>query len=455
MRMTVSNRSTVILVGVLMCLDSSSAELPTERRPERSPEAASANVVLITVSSLRADHISGFGYERCTTPEFDRFARENVWFSHAFASSGWMMPAHGSIFTSLFPRDHGATHIDRHLDGRCQTIAEILAEHGYYCAGFCCGPRLGREYGFAQGFHFYDDYSVSMILEGLESDPARIPDINRRRTNDLINDAAISWLRKNTHKPFFLFVHYYDNHWDYLPPPPYRDMYDPNYDGSIDGTQIAREPLYSNVPSKRDIGHMVALYDGEVRQTDHDLGDMLDVLESQGLFDNSIVIVLGDHGEQFYEHGNTSHHGLYDELIGIPLAISFPEGKRQEYVVDALVSHYDILPTVLDYLSIPIPSACYGKSLKPLVEGRVNVVHPLIYAEYTGGAIPDVFVARSLQYKCFCTGYGGTFGYDLLADPGEQHQIEPKDFPAELDSLAAALDGMRPTLPTESADADR
>ena len=227
--------------------------------------------------------------------------------------------------------------------------------------GFSCDPRLTHDKGFARGFHFYDDHSVPLLLEALRFDAAAPVEINSHRTNDLINDAAIAWLQKNTHRPFFLFLHYYDNHWDYLPPEPYRSLYDPNYAGPLDGGLIAREPLYSNRPHERDVRHMIALYDGEVRQTDEDLGEFLDALQVRGEFDRSLIVVLGDHGEQFYEHGNTSHHGLYDELTHIPLAVSIP-GMSGGRTTDALVSQMDLAPTILDYVRIPMPDACRAQA---------------------------------------------------------------------------------------------
>ena len=453
MNTTPKRRLMILLVGVLACLHAGLGQAASEGTDAGVLELAPTNVVLITISSLRADHTGSLGYERRPTPRFDSFARQSILFKNAFSTSSWMMPAHGSIFTSLHPSTHSATHINQKLAETHRTLAELLAEQGYYCAGFCCGPRLDRERGFAQGFHLYDDYSVSMILQGLALESEESFDINRHRTNDLVNDAVISWLGKNTHRPFFLFVHYYDNHWDYLPPPPYRDLYDPNYHGPVDGMQIAREPLYSNMPDEKDVDHIVALYDGEVRQTDEDLGEMLDVLDEMDLFDNSIVIVLGDHGEQFYEHGNTSHHGLYDELIHVPLAISFPDKAARGKVVDALVSQLDILPTVLDYLKIPAPDTYRGKSFRPLVEGQVETLHPFVFVEYTGKAVPDVFAVRSRNYKCFRTGDGHTFGYDLTTDPDEQRPIQVEDFTDELRALEAALTDLVPRASATSPDA--
>jgi len=411
--------------------------LMTIKAGRSEPARLRCNVVLITISSLRADHLGCMGYRRDTTPHFDAFAQTAVLFRNAFATSGWMMPATGSIFTSLYPARHGATHINASLLEDPVTLAEILTRQGYYCVGFCCNPRLTTEKGFAQGFELYDDYSVSVMLESTAFDGESF-NINATRTNDLINAAAIRWLGNNVREPFFLFVHYYDNHWDYLPPPPYDSLFDPNYDGPIDGTKIAREPLYSNPPPKRDIEHIVALYDGQVRQTDEDLGILLKHLHNTGLLQRSVVIIMGDHGEQFYEHGHTSHHGVYEELIHIPLAISLPHVEPKHKVVDALVSQVDIMPTVLDYLAIESPQSTRGVSLLPLIEGRARSVRDFIFAEYTGGAVRDVFALRSRRYK-YCHTAQGDFGYDLFKDPQEKNKISPERFGPQLRQLGRIL----------------
>lgn len=425
---------TIVTVCVIVgsAFKSADANVDDKNEPLR-------NVILITISTLRADHVDCLGYERHTTPSFDEFAKENVLFRSAFSTSGWTMPAHGSIFTSLYPSRHGATHIDKRLDDEHYTLAEILRDKGYYCVGFCCNPRLDQEHGFAQGFDLYDDYSVSIMLNSLTFGNEEALDINKQRTNALINDAAIRWLQNNTHKPFFMFIHYYDNHWDYLPTKPYAQLYDPEYDGPIDGTEIAREPLFSNPPNQKDIRHMIALYDGEVKQTDNDLGEMLKALKDKNLLDNSVVIIMGDHGEQFYEHGHTSHQGVYEELIHIPLTISVPEARLGGRVIDSLVSQVDILPTILDYLEINVPDACCGKSLKPLIEARAEKVNDFIFTEYAGGAVPDIFAVRSAHYKYCQEAKKESYAYDLAKDPGEQNMIIPEYFPDEVKLLEKNL----------------
>jgi len=392
------------------------------------------NVILITISSLRADHVSSLGYDRQTTPNFDKFAKENILFTNAFATSSWQMPAIGSIFTSLYPTEHGATHINNKLSRKVQNMAGLLKENGFYTAGFSCNPRLSADCGFDQGFDFYDDYSVSMMLSSMLFDQEDSFDINKRRTNDLVNDAVVRWLQNNSQKPFFLFVHYYDNHWDYLPPQPYSTLYyDPDFIDDIDGTEIAREPLYSNKPSDEDVYHIVALYDGEVRQTDSDLGELLSFLEKEGRYEDSIVIVMADHGEQFYEHGHTSHHGIFDELIRVPLAISVPDVNTRG-TIDAFVSGVDIMPTILDYAGVSVPDQCRGQSLKAMAKGKPGGVRDFVFVEYTGGAVPDCFGVRFSKYK-FIRQEEKIFAYDLEADPAEQKKIYKDDFSSRMNEM--------------------
>lgn len=391
------------------------------------------NVILITINSLRADHVYCLGYDRQTTPNFDEFARDNILFTNSFATSSWQMPSVGSIFTSLYPTEHGATHIDNKLSLKVQTLAGILKENGYYTAGFCCNPRLSANYGFDRGFDFYDDYSVSMMLSSMSFGQEDSFDINKRRTNDLINDSALRWLRNNTHGPFFLFIHYYDNHWDYLPSAPYNMLFDADYEGDIDGTEISKEPLYSNKPSDEDVDHIIALYDGEVRQTDQDLGDLLKFLKSEGRFEDSMIIVMADHGEQFYEHGHTSHHGIFDELIRVPLAVSIP-GINERGTIGAFTSGVDIMPTTLDYAGIAVPSQCRGQSLKLLIEDVPVRRRDYVYVEYTGGAVPDCYAVRFGKYKFVCE-EDEIFAYDLEADPAEHKKIYKDDFGGQMNEM--------------------
>jgi len=186
------------------------------------------------------------------------------------------------------------------------------------------------------------------------------------------------------------------------------------------------------------------------QRTDKDLSDLLEVIEKIGLYENSIIIVMGEHGEQFYEHGHTSHHGLFEELIHIPLAVLIPAAKAKGRTVDSLVSQVDILPTILDCLEISTPEQCQGTSLKPLIDDKVDAVRDFVYAEYTGGAVPDSYAVRSARYKCI-EQLGQQFAYDLTKDPGEQHKIFPAGFPKQVKTLQKCLQRLMPELPKENS----
>jgi arylsulfatase len=441
----------VILSGVLLFFFVGGYTIDgfqTARAEKLTQVTKKPNVILITISSLRADHVSCLGYDRQTTPNFDEFAKKNILFNNAFATSSWQMPAVGSIFTSLYPTEHGATHVNKKLDPKIQTLAGTLKENGFYTAGFSCNPRLTGEYGFDRGFDFYDDYSVLMMFSTLSFGKEDSFDINKRRTNDLINDAAMRWLTNNTNRPFFLFVHYYDNHWDYLPPKPYDSLYDLNYHGDINGTEIAREPLYSNRPLDKDVTHIISLYDGEIRQTDYDLGEMLTFLKKQGRFEDSLIIIMSDHGQQFYEHGHTSHHGIFDELIRVPLAVSVPDVNEHK-LINSLASGVDIMPTILDYAGLPVPVQCRGQSLRPLVEGKSDNKRDFVFIEYTGGAVPDCFAVRSRNNK-FISEEDNIFAYDLTGDPFEQKKIYKDKFSVPMNEM---FDKIKPLLVHEKSQA--
>ena len=385
------------------------------------------NVIFISISTLRYDHCSIAGYHRNTTTAFDKFASENIYFTNAFATSSWSMPATGSVFTSKYPSQHGAKNISAKLKNDNYTLAEALADNQYCCAGFCCNCRLTADAGFSQGFDLYDDYTAGIMLESI-SDSNEPFDISYCRTNDLINKAAIRWLNHNSQEPFVLFVHYFDNHLPYLPLPPYDKLYTGNYKSAIDFTRVHREPLHSNRPADKDLEYLIALYDGQVKQTDDDLGEFLKYLTDAKLTENSIIIVMGDHGEQFYDHGRSSHHDIYDELTHIPLAMSLADSKNKK--IDALVSTTDIMPTILEQLEIQIPTGLKGQSLLPMILGDSDNLHKFVFIEYTAGAIKDKYAFRTDWLKYVFT-EEQQYIYDLISDPAEQIKIFPENFDDE------------------------
>lgn len=218
-----------------------------------------------------------------------------------------------------------------------------------------------------------------------------------------------------------MFVFYFDPHYDYIPPPPFDTMFDPNYDGSIDGRGIVEEPLKSNRPPQRDLDHIIALYDGEIHYTDTYISKLLDAFAKFGILDQTLVVIFGDHGDEFYEHGRTGHaHTLYNELIHIPLVLRWPSRIPKGRRIDALVSQVDIMPTILDYLGIQHQQAIQGTSLKDLIEGHICEVNEFVFA---GASIGKCAIIGNRSKMILNHRAGGKEFYDLSNDPREQNSI--------------------------------
>jgi len=380
-------------------------------------------ILLIGIETLRADHVGCIGYSRNTTPVFDAIAREGAVFSKVMATSSWTMPTVMSVLTSLYPEAHGTTNYDRKLPEDVTTLAEVLRENDYKTVAFVSNPTLDGRHGFYQGFDLYDDFSVWLGFDNLIGGPNADPNLNVHQilTNKTLTRAALRWIEQNHQEPFFMFVFYFDPHYDYIPPPPFDTMFDPNYDGSVDGRGIVEEPRRSNRPSQRDLDHIIALYDGEIRYTDTYVSKLLNAFARFCILDRTFVVIFGDHGDEFYEHGRTGHaHTLYNELIHVPLILRWPSMIPKSKRIDELASQVDIMPTILDYLGIQHKHHIQGTSLRDLIEGRVCQVHDFVFS---GGRGHRCTVIKN-QYKLILNpGDGAREFYDLLNDPREQNNI--------------------------------
>ncbi|HPQ68656.1 MAG TPA: sulfatase [bacterium] len=280
------------------------------------------NIVLILVDTLRADHLGCYGYQRPITPNIDKLAKESTLFEQAFSHSPWTMPSVASIMTSLPPRDHGITNWKQPLAERHLTLAEQLRKDGYATAAVVSHFIFEPKYNFNQGFDFFD-YSV---LE--KGHPKKI------HSSGEVSDIAIKQLDElgESNKPFFLWLHYFDPHNDYLK----HEGYD-----------------YGNEP--------VDLYDSEIAFTDHHIGRVLQKLDNLGLHDKTIVVFMADHGEEFRDHGGTRHsRTLYNEVLRIPLMIRAPGFSPQR--IKTTVKESDLAPTLLTLIGQQTPKAFSGKT---------------------------------------------------------------------------------------------
>ncbi|MEZ5331147.1 MAG: sulfatase [Thermoanaerobaculia bacterium] len=329
------------------------------------PTGPRANLILISVDTLRADHLGCYGSSRGASPAIDRLASESWVFDAAYAQSTNTLISHATMLTSLYPPVHGATP-ERRLTDQVTTLPEVLQDAGYRTAAFLGHDIwLTRAMGFAQGF---DHFSTRPVLA------------------EKTNRDVLSWPGLAEDGPFFLFLHYYDVHSRFTQLPynggralnlRFAGPSPPDFDGCRRGL-CASELLVqangdSSLLSENELRWVVGLYDAGIAAFDRRLGQLIDALEARGVLDTSWIILTADHGEEFREHGLLLHLQPYPSVARVPLLIR-PPGGREETRVAEIVRHVDLFPTVLDLLRVTPPAGAspQGRSLVPLLEGEPN-----------------------------------------------------------------------------------
>jgi arylsulfatase A-like enzyme len=296
------------------------------------------DVFLITIDTLRTDHVRCYGYEKIETPAIDGLAKDGIRFSHAFTPSPITNTSHTTILTGLMPSVHRVTDFAIPLAAEHPTWAELLSAQGYHTAAFIGAVILDSKAlapGLDRGFDFYDNFPEQSKTK---SRWGRV----ERRGMDVVQHAE-AWLTAHPRGPHFVWVHLYDPHDPYEPPPPYSLTYKER------------------------------LYDGEIAYADSALGKFLTYLKAHNWCQNAIIVVVGDHGEGLGEHREETHGiFLYDSTIHVPLIFKLPARSSAATVVDAQVRTTDILPTVLDLVGITQKPQLSGESLKPLFTGEAS-----------------------------------------------------------------------------------
>lgn len=338
-----------------------SATLWPEVAANATAPAKDYNVILISIDSLRADHLSAYGYERDTSPTIKALADDGVLCLNNSSTTAWTLPGHMSMMTGRTLLGHGVVSDDRMLTDDVATLAESLHDGGYTTGAIVSAPYVEARYGFGRGFDHYDDNTIKFATHG---------ESYKQVTAPKLQETAASWLSSNADRKLFLFLHYWDVHYDYAPGPPYDTMFDPDYDGDIDGVNFYFNPRVNRRMDERDLEHVLALYDGEIRLVDDHLAKLRGTLESLGIADRTIIIVTSDHGDEFFEHGRKGHHrSLYDEILRVPLVIYVPGEKAVRPVLEMETSIIDIMPTVLSLVGLPIPSGVEGEDLSRVAYG--------------------------------------------------------------------------------------
>jgi arylsulfatase A-like enzyme/Tfp pilus assembly protein PilF len=365
----------VVMAGLVLLLVAAAAYW-------RWPKPARPNLLLVTIDTLRADHVGAYGRKGARTPVLDGLARRGALFRHAASAVPLTGPSHATILTGLYPPVHGARdNVVFPLDARHKTLATLLKKEGYRTAAFVGAYPVAAGFGFRQGFDDFD--------EGFHQSP--IPGEGAERPGNEVADAAIRWLAaRRGREPLFLWTHFYDPHAPYAPPPPYRE-------------EFADRP-----------------YDGEIAFADAQVGRVLEALRTSGRLDDTVVIAAADHGESLGDHGERTHAVLiYESTLHVPLIMAGP-GVPPGRDVTARVGLVDVLPTALGLLGLRAPVGLVGRDLRPAFEGRKLPAEGL-YAE-------SLFGRLNCRWSSLRAWYDGDWKliegsepelFDLSDDPGE------------------------------------
>lgn len=397
--------SGLLTLAILGCADTTA--------PARRP-----NVVWVVVDSLRADHLGCYGYERDTSPAIDAFADTGVLFQRAFATASWTMPSVASMFSGLHPTSHGVTGSAKKLPQELDTLTEILKAHGYRTAAVVSHYLVGSRYDFTQGFDVFHEEDAG---DHRTVSTAGVTEKSLRLLEEL-RDAS---------DPFFLWLHYFDPHYDYVD----HDEYDwaPPTAGKLKG----RMPIWKlrrmmDTLTEEEIQLIEARYDEEIRFTDRGIGEVLRAIEELGLEDDTIVFFMADHGEEFLGHGWLGHtRSLYQEVVRVPLIVRVPGtvGPRRDQVPVSLLG---LTPTVLELLGIDLPKGLQGESFAARLTGEGTDEDELVYVEVdfedhqTKGAHKTAHKKAVIgpRYKLIRDDVsGGIELYDLREDPNETKNL--------------------------------
>jgi arylsulfatase A-like enzyme len=362
------------------------------------------HVIVYLIDTLRADHLGSYGYARETSRVLDGLAAEGVLFENAFAQSSWTKASVGSLFTGLFPSRHGAVRRDHRLRDDVLTLAELLQQHGYQTAAFLSNPNVLPIFGFDRGF----------------GDVFDIESISRGGTADEVHAAVYEYLDQRVEgddTPLFLYIHSRDPHGPYDPPPPFQERFPVRSAPSDAGYHLEE---------------MLAAYDGEIAFNDHEIQSLLERLRRAGIYENAVIAVMSDHGEEFLDHGSWSHgQTLYEEQLRVPMIIRLPGAQRAGSRIREPIRVIDFLPTLAAFLNLELTDEIDGQSFLPLLLGQDATSYtPTFFSELN----LDGRVIRSLTRGRFKLidqrlplSEAGLKLYDLSEDSGEQNDLSKKE----------------------------
>jgi arylsulfatase A-like enzyme len=407
------------------------------QRPTASPPVLPArpNIVLITMECVRSDHLRSWGYSRDTMPNIEAFFRDGIRFQHAVATSSWTLPSMISLFSSMYPYEHGVTEgwfessrdetvIKSRMPKELRWLPVELKKAGYATFGFTTSPHLIRDVGFNRGF----DHWVQRVLF-LD---ASLVDGSVKATRDKLLKEL----------PVFLWIHYFDPHWPYFARNPWIARYCP-HPPQIPGDllQVMLEPtVHQRYPSRDNpvLQYLVDSYDSELNYLDAYFKELLGILSMP---ENTIYVVTADHGEEFLEHGHLDHgHDLHGELVHVPLFLKWPAARLPAGQVDNVVSLIDVAPTLLELSGVSVPPEFRGESLRapllgvaPWNDNRRVFVHLNNFGHRLSGV-------ETQQWKLVRDDETQRVSfYDKSDDPGEERVRQPARYASTSQALLKQL----------------
>ena len=406
------------------------------------------SVILIMVDTLRADHLSSYGYTANTTPAIDGLAADGTRFAHMFSQASWTRPSVATILTSLSPSSHRAVHKSDVLANDVVTLPEVMQASGYRTIGFANNINVAPLFGFQQGFDEYTFLEPEFFFGATEA-AAQLTMYNQLRLireryvagakrvqnyyqpADVVTSRGLDWIERNGDKPFFMFLHYMDPH-------------DPYFIHPFNGQAYAR--VENPNPDASMADKLRSAYDGEITYLDGELARLFDALKARGLYDKAAIVLTADHGEEFHEHGGWWHGTtLYDEQIGVPLIVKPPRGGKTGQVSEAIVSSVDIAPTILGVAGVPAPDTMVGKALALDTGAPGPRDHAFSESELEGNILQAY---RGEEWKLIQANPGNPRGlpprqlFEIARDPKELNDVAASR-QDEVATLAAQMNAVR------------
>ncbi len=442
-----------------LCLLVSAILFPASGKGDSAEDTGTGsrpNVLLVTVDTLRADHLGCYGYDRPTSPAIDTLADDGITFSHCIAASSWTRPSTVSLLTGMFPPTHNQNELTSVLPPRTRMLPDAASEAGYRTAYVAANLLVCRASGFAQDVHFYrgaglplttslawflmganatlnhlfatecKEFTTTLLIAVKDLFSTHVVDPDSRS----LNDAFLEFLKADPDAPFFAYLHYMDPHIPYDPDADQLERFeDPGYSGPPLISPPTSSPLggippfenHEPLPEDRR-RHLIDRYDAEIAGFDSSFGMLIDMLKERGLYDNTLIVFTSDHGEAFYLHKTWQHRStLFQELIHVPLIMKLPSSRRAGTVIDGTCRHVDVVPTLLDLVGLAPWPDLQGESLARVIETG-NEEWPGLWA-FSDSHVKDYYLCTYIEGDRKFIQIEGPeeyqVYYDLNSDPDE------------------------------------